>query len=151
VENRQAVPERNVLRADVMVAPLDFIAEIIRDNHWGYLYNCACTIYPRLVREFYGYLEVIQDEDHGIILQTSVRGHTLQIDPQVISAIIDVPVLTWSPLHWSSSGSIFMPIHMPMSKLMLLSRSVLFLPRTDCLQRLFCTIYDPQLVGVSLF
>jgi hypothetical protein len=59
MENRKAVPNRNVLRAGVMVAPLDFIAEIIRDNHWGYLYNCACTVYPRLVKEFYGYLEVI--------------------------------------------------------------------------------------------
>jgi hypothetical protein len=93
VENIQAIPERNVLRADVMVALLDYIAEIIRDNHWGYLYNSACTIYPRLVREFYGYLEVIQDEDHGIILQTFVQGHMLQINPQVINAIIDVPVL----------------------------------------------------------
>jgi hypothetical protein len=63
VENKQAVPERNVLRANMMVAPLDFIADIIRDNHWGYLYNCACAVYPRLVREFYEYLEVVQDED----------------------------------------------------------------------------------------
>lgn len=93
VQNRQAIPERNVLRADVMVAPMDYIAEIIRDNHWRYLYNCACTVYPRLVKEFYGYLEVIYDENHGIILQASVRGHVIQIDPQVISAIIDVPVL----------------------------------------------------------
>jgi hypothetical protein len=76
-----------------MLAPLDYIAEIILDNHWGYLYNCACIVYPRLVPEFYGYLEMIQDEDHGISLQTSVQGHILQIDPQVISAIIDVPVL----------------------------------------------------------
>jgi hypothetical protein len=81
-----------MLKADVSVAPLDFIAEIFRDNHWRYLYNCACIVYPRLVREFYGYLEVIQDEDHGIILQTYIRGHMLQIDPQFISAIIDVPV-----------------------------------------------------------
>jgi hypothetical protein len=92
-ENRQAISERNILRVDVMAAPLDYIAEIIRDNHWGYLYNCACTIYPWLVREFFGYMEVIQDEDHGIILQTAVQGHVIQIDPQVISAIIDVPVL----------------------------------------------------------
>jgi hypothetical protein len=63
VENRQAVPERNVLKANVMVAPLDFIANIITDNHWGYLYNYACTVYPRLVKEFYGYLEVVQDKD----------------------------------------------------------------------------------------
>jgi len=89
VENMQTVLERNVLRADVMVAPLYFIADIIRDNHWGYLYNCACTAYPRLVREFYRYLKVVQDEDDGIILQTYVQGHMLQIGPQVISDLID--------------------------------------------------------------
>lgn len=49
VENGQAIPKKNILKADVMVAPLDYFAEIIRDNHWGYLYNCACTVYPRLV------------------------------------------------------------------------------------------------------
>ncbi len=48
MENMQAILERNILRADVMVAPLDYIAEIICDNHWGYLYSCACTVYPRL-------------------------------------------------------------------------------------------------------
>jgi len=82
-----------------------------------------------LVKEFFGYLEVIQDENHGIILQTSVRGHVIQIDPQVISAIIDVPVLPISacpftevmePLPWSSSGISFMPIHKAMNELMLL-------------------------------
>jgi hypothetical protein len=93
VENRQAIPERNVLRADVSMAPLYFIAEIIRDNHWGYLYNSACIVYPRLVRKLFGYLEMVQDEDLGIILQTIVLGHVIQIDPQVISDIIDVPVL----------------------------------------------------------
>jgi hypothetical protein len=58
---------------------------------------------------------------------------------------------TWSPLHWSNSGSTFMPIHRAMSAHIHSSRSVPFLPRTDCLQRLCCTIYDPQLIGVSLF
>jgi hypothetical protein len=29
MENRKAIPERNVLRADVMVTPLDYIADII--------------------------------------------------------------------------------------------------------------------------
>jgi len=94
VENRQAIQERNVLRADVSVAPLDFIVEIIRDNHWGYLYNCACIVYPRLVREFYGYLEMVQDEDLGIILHTTVQGHVIRIDPQVINDILDVPILS---------------------------------------------------------
>jgi hypothetical protein len=93
VENRHAILERNVLIANLSVAPLDFIAEIIRDNHWGYLYNCACIVYPRLVGEFYGYLEMVQDEDLGIILQTKVQGHVIQIDPLVISDIIDVSIL----------------------------------------------------------
>jgi hypothetical protein len=93
VQNRQAIPERNILIADFMVASLDYIVEIIRDNHWGYLYNCAYTVYPRLVKEFYGHLEVIQDKDYGIILQTSVQSNMIQIDLQVINAIINDPVL----------------------------------------------------------
>jgi hypothetical protein len=32
-------------------------------------------VYPMLVREFYEYLEVVQDEDQGIILQTYVKVH----------------------------------------------------------------------------
>jgi len=54
IENRQAIPERNVVLADVMVAPLDIIADIIQTYHWGYLYNYACIVLPKLVREFYG-------------------------------------------------------------------------------------------------
>jgi hypothetical protein len=81
MESRQVIPERNIVKADVMVAPLDFIAQMIQNNHWGYLYNFACPVYPRLVRDFYGYMEVIQDDDSGIILQTTVRGHIIQIDP----------------------------------------------------------------------
>jgi hypothetical protein len=59
MDSRKVIPERNIVRADIMVAPLDFIAQLIQDNHWGYLYNCACLVYPRLVRDFYGYMEVI--------------------------------------------------------------------------------------------
>jgi uncharacterized membrane protein YkvA (DUF1232 family) len=54
IENRQAIPERNVVLADVMVAPLDIIPDIIQTYHWGYLYNYACIVLPKLVREFYG-------------------------------------------------------------------------------------------------
>jgi hypothetical protein len=86
VENRQEILERNIFRVDIMMAPLDFIAEIIQANHWGYLYNCACLVYPRLVRDFYGHLEVVQDDDSAIILQSTVQGH--KIDLQVISSII---------------------------------------------------------------
>jgi DNA-binding transcriptional regulator of glucitol operon len=53
------------------------------------------------VRVFYKYLEVVQDEDQGIILQTYVQGHILQINPQVISDLIDVPVLPISASPFS--------------------------------------------------
>jgi hypothetical protein len=76
-----------------MVAPLDFIAQIIQENHWGYLYHCACPVYPWLVRDFYGHMEVIQDDESDIILQTTIRGHIIRIDPKVINSIIEVPVL----------------------------------------------------------
>jgi len=77
VANRQVLPEMNVLRANIMRAPLDFIAEIIQANHWEYLYNCACPLYPRLVHGFYGFLEVVQDDNHGIIFQTTVQRHII--------------------------------------------------------------------------
>jgi len=91
--NRAVIPERNVVRADIMVAPLDIISEIIQTYHWGYLHNCACIVLTRLVREFYAHLEVVQIEDSGIILQSTIVGHAIMVDPQVISQIIGVPVL----------------------------------------------------------
>jgi hypothetical protein len=60
-----------------MVVPLEFIVEMIQDNHYGYLFSCACPVYPRLVRDFYGYMQVVQDDDSGIILHTTIRGHTI--------------------------------------------------------------------------
>jgi hypothetical protein len=45
------------------------------------------------VRDFYGYMEVIQDDDSGIILQNTVQEHIIRIDAQLISSILDVPML----------------------------------------------------------
>lgn len=45
------------------------------------------------MHDFYGLLEVVQDDDCGIILQTTVEGHIIHIDPQIINSIIGVPVL----------------------------------------------------------
>jgi hypothetical protein len=117
-------------------------------------------VLPRLVREFYGNLEVVLDENSGIILQSTVQGHVFQVDPQVISSIVGVLVLpistnpfneVWSLLPWNSSGSSFMLIHRARSEHMLTSKSVPFLRRIDCSRRLFNTIYGPLFVGVSLF
>jgi hypothetical protein len=50
-------------------------------------------LFPRLVREFYGDMIIIQDDDRGLIMQTMVRGQTILIDPQLISLVVGVLVL----------------------------------------------------------
>jgi hypothetical protein len=50
-------------------------------------------VLTRLVKEFYAHLEVVQNEDDGIILQYTIEGHVIMVDPKVISWIIDVQVL----------------------------------------------------------
>jgi hypothetical protein len=47
----------------------------------------------RLVKLFYTNLEVVQNDDRGVVLQSSVACHLIIVDPQVISHIIRVPVL----------------------------------------------------------
>jgi hypothetical protein len=93
IMDRSVIAERNMLRADIMVPPLDNILDIIQTYNWGYLHSCACVVYTRLVKLFYANLEVVQNDDHGVVLQSSVAGHLIIFDPQVISHIIRVPVL----------------------------------------------------------
>jgi hypothetical protein len=76
-----------------MVPPLDSIYDTIQTYHWGYLYTCACVVLTRLVRLFYANLEVAQDDDRGLVLQSTVDGHIITVDPQIISHFIGVPVL----------------------------------------------------------
>jgi hypothetical protein len=75
------IAERNVVRSDIMVAPLDSIHDIIQTYHWGYLHSCACVVYTRLVRLFYANLEVVQDDDRGLVLQSTVGSHIITVDP----------------------------------------------------------------------
>jgi hypothetical protein len=91
--DRPVIAERNVVRSDIMVAHLDSIHDIIQTYHWDYLHNCACVVLTKLVRLFYANLKVIQTDDHGVVLQSSVDGHLISIDPQIISQFIGVPVL----------------------------------------------------------
>jgi hypothetical protein len=69
IMDRPVVAERNVVRSNIMVAPLDSIHDTIQTYHWGYLHNCACVVYTRLVRLFYAFLEVVQDDNRGVVLQ----------------------------------------------------------------------------------
>jgi hypothetical protein len=93
IMDRSVIAERNVLRVDIMVPPLDNILDIIQTYNWWYLHNCACVVYTRLVKLFCANLEVVQKDDHGVVLQSSVASHLITVDPQVISHIIRVPVL----------------------------------------------------------
>jgi hypothetical protein len=96
IMDRTVIAECNVVRSDIMVPPLDSIYETIQTYHWGYLYTCACIVLTRLVRLFYANLEVAQDDDRGLVLQSTVDGHIITVDPQIISHFIGVPVLTMS-------------------------------------------------------
>jgi hypothetical protein len=93
IMDRSVIAERNVLRVHIMVPPLNNILDIIQTYNWGYLHSCACVVYTRLVKLFYTNLEVVQNDDHGVVLQSFVAGHLITVDPQVISHIIRVPVL----------------------------------------------------------
>jgi hypothetical protein len=86
IMNRFVIAERNVVRANIMVAPLDSIHDIIQTYHWGYLHNCACVVLTRLVRLFYAHLEVVQDDDRGMVLQSTVDGHTLSLFSRSLAA-----------------------------------------------------------------
>jgi hypothetical protein len=66
--DRPVNAERNVVWSDIMVAPLDSIHDIIQTYHWGYLHSCACFVYTKLVRLFYTNLEVVQDDERGLVL-----------------------------------------------------------------------------------
>jgi hypothetical protein len=93
IMDRNVITERNVVRADIMVPPLDGIYETIQTYHWGYLYTCACIVFTRLVRFFYANLEVVQDDDRGVVLQSTIGGHIITVDSQIISHFIGVPIL----------------------------------------------------------
>jgi hypothetical protein len=80
IMERRVISERNVVRSDIMVAPLDSIHDTIQTYHWEYPHNYAGVVYTRLVRLFYAFLEVVQDDDRRVVLQSTVDGHTVIVD-----------------------------------------------------------------------
>lgn len=91
--DHNVIAEWNVVRADITVPPLDSIYETIQTYNWGYLYTYACIVLTRLVRLFYANLEVAQDDERGMVLQSTIDGHIITVDPQITSQFIRVPVL----------------------------------------------------------
>jgi hypothetical protein len=93
IMDQTVIAERNVVCVDIMVPPLNSVQETIQHYQWTYLYTCACVVLTRLVRLFYAILEVTQDDERGMVLQSTVDGHIITVDPQIISQFIGVPVL----------------------------------------------------------
>jgi hypothetical protein len=53
--------ECNIIRADVMVTPFSFIDQIFQENECQSLCSCSNLVYPPLVKDFYAYMEIVQD------------------------------------------------------------------------------------------
>jgi hypothetical protein len=103
VETRLVIIERNIVKTDIMIPPFDFIDRLIRENHWDYLYHCSGIVYPKLVQDFYGYLEVIQDEQSGLTLQTTVRGVTFRVDTKLIGFVIGIDPVPFEGIPFPDS------------------------------------------------
>jgi hypothetical protein len=104
MQSRQVLSERNLVRTDLRDPVLLPIAQMLLENNWEYLYNCACQAFPRLVREFYGHMIVIQDDDKGLIMPTMVKSQTILIDPQLISSVIEILVLPVSEVPFPNEA-----------------------------------------------
>jgi len=63
IQSRQVLLGQNLLRADLRDPVLLPIGQMLLENQGKYLYNCAYPAIPRLVREFYGNMIIIQDDD----------------------------------------------------------------------------------------
>lgn len=66
--DRIVIAEWNVIRSDITVPPLDSVHAIIQTYNWEYLHSCACVVYTRPVKLFYANLEVVQNDDRGLVL-----------------------------------------------------------------------------------
>jgi hypothetical protein len=104
VETRLVIIQRNVVKADVMIPPFDFIDRLIRENHWDYLYHYSGIVYPWPVQNFYGYLKVVQDEQSGLTLQTTVMAELMLHSLGLLSGLIQFHLraslsqIPWIPL-----------------------------------------------------
>jgi hypothetical protein len=140
-----------------MVPPFDFIDQLIREKHWDYLFHCSSIVYPRLFRNFYGFLEVVQDEQGSLTLQATVRGVTFRVNAELIGTIIGtdrVPLKAvlsqtlWFPLLWKSC-SCFLILSIELKIEFLTPSGLAYFPHhTVFLQNLYSTIYRLWLNGV---
>jgi hypothetical protein len=140
IMNRAVIPERNVIRTDLLVAPLDNINEIIQTYHWGYLHNCACVVHTRLVQLFYAKPRSCKMMTMalsyslpltGILLWLILRLSARSLECQYSRFLPARTMKLFCPRPWRSSwNSFILPLRVRSD--LLPSRSVLCLPRTTC-------------------
>jgi hypothetical protein len=93
---------------------------VLIKTHIRYLYTCACVVLTRLVRLFYANLEVAQEDDRRLLFQSTVDGHIITVDPQIIVTLSEyqslscpaVLIMRWCFLPlWTISESTSMQFH----------------------------------------
>jgi hypothetical protein len=92
MDKRGIAIERAVIRQDVMMEPFSFIHQIFRNNEWMSLFTSS-KIYPKIVREFYLHLEIVDILQQCPVLKTTIRGVEIRIDPDLISLVTDIPLV----------------------------------------------------------
>jgi hypothetical protein len=145
IMDRSVIAERNDLRADLMVPPLDNILGIIKTYNWGYLHSCACQVYTRLVKLFYANLEVVRmmivewcfsPQSQAISSLLILKSLATSSESQY-SRSRPTRTMRWCFLHpWMISGNSSVPFPMVRSAL-LRSGLVPCHPPTACWPRSF--------------
>jgi hypothetical protein len=74
-----------------MFAAFAFIKHIFQENGWLSLFN-SIKVFPRLVREFYMNMKIVQTAWHYSDLETKVCGTEIRIDPALISSLTSIPL-----------------------------------------------------------
>jgi hypothetical protein len=88
---RKIVIEWAILIPNVMVAAFAFINQIFEENGWLSMFNTN-KVFPRLVREFYMNMEIVQTVKHCPVLEIKVHGTEIMIDPTLISLVTNIPL-----------------------------------------------------------
>jgi hypothetical protein len=99
IDQRTIIIERAVVRQDVIVPPFDFIEHIFQENKCQSMYTCN-IVYPRHVHEFFGNLKIDQIYP---ILKTKVHGHSITVDPKLISDMTHIPLIAAPGLPYRDS------------------------------------------------
>jgi len=102
IDKGTIVMERAVVRQDVMVALFAFINETFQENGWQSLFT-SNKFYLRLVGEFYKNMKIAFFSPDGPVLETTVREQFIQIHPDLISRMTNIPLAPFSGIPFPNS------------------------------------------------